>query len=104
MAFKEAMFWLGMTILGAGLYFVFEVDKRAGGVAFILLGLIVSGYSVYRHHYPDAPKRPWLALGIVLTWIAIGYDFYDRHSMPPPREFDARVLMDEGYGQSVPDS
>ena len=81
MPFREAAFWVGLTMFGTGIYFIFErLDQLHIFVAaaFILLGIAGMAYSVYRHHYPDANLPSvtawiWVPLAI-LALCAIGYD------------------------------
>jgi hypothetical protein len=83
MPFKEALFWCGITVFGTGLFFLVEGDgsRMVIAIGLTLLGLIVLGYSVYSHHKPGSYKMPvWIAV-LVLTWAAVGYDYYDRHQL-----------------------
>jgi hypothetical protein len=76
------LFWVSLTIFGAmfstGLFFIFEhvsvpgILCTAGG----LMGLVF----LVRDHFKKVPVREnVLILCAVLTWLAIGYDYYDRH-------------------------
>lgn len=81
MPVKEAMFWTGITVFGTGLFLVFEKDvSKLWAIILIVAGLLFAGYSVYQHHYPAAVVRfpMWFVL-LVLTWLVLGFDFYDRH-------------------------
>ena len=56
MPFKEALFWIGITVLGAGLFFVVDPDKTILGIVSIAVGLMCIYFSdsgVYQHHYPN---------------------------------------------------
>lgn len=50
-------------------------------IAFTVIGLAAIVYSVYTHHKPTTnTKAPiWVSL-VLITWLGIGYDYYDRHS------------------------
>src|SRR6266550_3454220 len=79
---KEALFWVGITVFGTGLFFLVEGGNRMPlAVTFTIIGLAAIAYSVYSHHQPDAKTRlPIWASLLLLTWLAIGYDYYDRHT------------------------
>jgi hypothetical protein len=105
MPFKEALFWIGITVLGAGLFFVVDPDKTILGIVSIAVGLMCSIYSVYQHHYPNKIARnQWWILLLVLTWFAIGYDYYDRQRQPSIPEFDTYQRMVDRYGGDTPNS
>lgn len=82
MPFKEAVFWVGLTVFGTGSYFVVDPTKRGWAVSMIVLGLVAFGYSIYTYYHPNAPKLPLWAFLLLLTWVAIGFDYYDRHYLP----------------------
>jgi hypothetical protein len=80
MAFKEALFWVGLTIFGTGLYFT--VDKGnvslPYAIALVVIGLAGVVYPVIRHHYPEKKLpaiRVWFLL-LLATWGVLGYDVY----------------------------
>jgi hypothetical protein len=85
MPFKEALFWIGLTVFGTGLYFIFEGDqqKLILSLAMIVVGGFVAGYSIYAYHHPDKQLPIWVYL-LLLTWVALSFDFYDRHYSTPP--------------------
>jgi hypothetical protein len=85
MPVNEALFWVGITMLGTGLYVVWDrhLKSLAWSALLIVLGGIAIVYSVYVHLRPASqlPLPPvWFYL-LVLTWCAIGYDIYDRRSV-----------------------
>jgi hypothetical protein len=87
MAFKEALFWFGLTMFGTGLYFTAEKGNVSLAYAIVLMvfGLGAMIYPVVRHHYPQMKLpaiRAW-ALLLVMTWGAIGFDIYARHVEKP---------------------
>jgi hypothetical protein len=87
MPFKEALFWVGLTVFGTGLYFSVEKGNVRLPYAIILLvvGLAAMVYPVVRHHYPDRKLpaiRGWVLL-LIMTWAALGYDIYAEHMRPP---------------------
>jgi len=78
--FKEALFWFGITLFGTGLFFVVENAHILLSASLIAIGLIGLVYSVYTHHYKTPKTAPlWVGL-LIITWIAIAYDVYDRQS------------------------
>jgi hypothetical protein len=86
MPWKEATFWLGLTVFGTGLYFVIEhfVSERTSKRMFWLalgvglIGASAIGYSMYSYYVPTVAKLPvWLYL-LMLTWGLIGWDYYER--------------------------
>lgn len=81
MPFKEALFWVGLTVFGTGLFFVVEGDrvKMGWSIGITLLGFLALGYSIYSYHNPTTPKIPVWAYLLLLTWVFIGFDYYDRH-------------------------
>jgi hypothetical protein len=80
MPIKEATFWFGITVFGTGLFGWMEGGERMPyAIAIMVIGFLVTAYSVLAHHKPQVPKLPiWIGL-LILTWGAIGYDYYDRH-------------------------
>ena len=86
MPIKEATFWFGITVFGTGLFGVMEGgDRMLTGIALAIIGLLVTAYAVVAHHYANLPKLPiWLGM-LIITWAAIGYDIYDRHTHAPNR-------------------
>jgi hypothetical protein len=86
MPWREATFWIGLTVFGTGLSFVIDhfTAQRAStrmlwlASAISLAGLSAVGYSMYSYNVPTVPKLPvWLYL-LILTWGLIGWDYYDR--------------------------
>ena len=89
MPFNEALFWVGITVFGTGLYFV--IERASKGVRWLaglttLCGLVATAYSIYAHGHPSAPMPPlWIYL-LVLTWLLVGADIYSRgHQSQGPR-------------------
>lgn len=81
MPFKEALFWVGITVFGTGLFFLVERGEQTPvAIAFTVIGSLAIGYSVYAHYRPNGKTRlpVWTSL-LLATWLFIGYDFYDRH-------------------------
>jgi hypothetical protein len=78
---KEAVFWFGLTIFGAGLYVAVEGGNVNLAIAILLmvLGLAASAYSVYRHHHPEKqlPGVSTWVIFLVVTWCVLGYDIYE---------------------------
>jgi hypothetical protein len=86
MPVKEALFWVGLTVFGTGLYFTVEKGNVRLSYAIMLLvvGALAVVYPVLRHHYPDKKLpaiRAWLLL-LIITWCAVGYDVYARYVEP----------------------
>lgn len=81
MPIKEATFWFGITVFGTGLYGWMEGGDRVPfAIALTIGGFIATVYSVIVEHKPDLPKIPvWIGL-LLVTWAAIGYDYYDRRA------------------------
>jgi hypothetical protein len=91
MPFKEAAFWACLTMVGTGLYFVFEPlsqQRMFAAILLVIIGLIGMAYLVYQYHYADA-KLPstgiWVWLPLIFTSV-FGYVIYSEHfkTMPPP--------------------
>src|SRR5882762_8370366 len=82
MTFNEATFWIGLTVAGTGLYFWVEAKKRRRLLSIVMTigGALAVVYSVHIHEHPNSALRPpvWIWL-LAFTWLAIGYDAYDRH-------------------------
>ena len=80
MPVKEATFWYGTILFGTGLYFwVQGGDRMILGIILTLIGLAMSAYAIAAEHLPKLPKlRLWVAL-LVITWAALGYDYYDHY-------------------------
>jgi hypothetical protein len=86
MPFTEALFWIGITVVGTGLYILWDRHLRSlpGSIALIVAGAIAVAYSVYLHSHPNAPNPPvWIVL-VAVTWLAIGWSVYDRHRFHRP--------------------
>jgi hypothetical protein len=81
MPFDEATFWIGLTVAGTGLYFLIdgETKRRLLSLVLTAFGLLAVVYSVYVYYHPDRSIRPpvWVWL-LVLTWLVIAADVYDR--------------------------
>jgi hypothetical protein len=54
MPFKEAFFWVSLTVFGTGLYFVFE--HKGIALLLIIAGLLGIAYSIYAHHQPNTTR------------------------------------------------
>lgn len=86
MPFKEATFWYGTLLFGTGLYFwTMGCDRMTAGVILTLVGLAMSAYAVVSHHSPTLPKLKLWVVPLVITWLALGYDIYDRHATTSSR-------------------
>lgn len=87
MSIKEAAFWVLLTLLGTGLYFVFEDGSELrllGAAALLVIGLAGIIYVVYEHHNPDArlPLAIWVWLLLIFTWLFLGFVIYENHFRP----------------------
>jgi hypothetical protein len=81
MPLKEALFWVGITVFGTGLFFLVEGGKNMPfAIGLTVLGALVIVYSVVAHHKPGVLPRVPVWLPLILTWVVFGYDIYDRHS------------------------
>ena len=90
MPYKDAVFWLGLTIFGVGLTALVDGGHALSSVFLMTIGLAAVVYSVVLHYKPQLPRlRIWVLL-LAVTWCAIGYDFYDRHHTVPLPEFDSK--------------
>ncbi len=106
MPLREATFWVGLTVFGTGLFFCFDWDSNRllWAVGLTVIGAAGVVYSVWRHHQPSDRKLPLWSLLLAVTWLAIGYDFYDRQHQPFP-EFDApQEIVYSSYGSDGPNS
>lgn len=81
MPFKEATFWYGTILSGTGIYFWAEGGARVtAGVILTVAGVLMSAYAVLAHHNPTKlPKLRLWVVALLITWMALGYDIYDRH-------------------------
>lgn len=93
MPFNEALFWVGLTVFGTGLYFV--IEKASQGIRWLagfvtLCGLIATGYAIYAHSHPNLPMPPLWVYLLVLTWVLVGADIYSRRPQSPvgPRPYE----------------
>ena len=81
MPFNEALFWMGLTVAGAGLARVLQRHLKDWWWSALLIAVGVLGaiYSIYSHLHPDVklPSPPAWLYFLLLTWCAIGYDIYD---------------------------
>ncbi len=91
MPWKEASFWIGLTVFGTGLYFIIDCVKEKSSRGMLWLASIVSflgagtfAYSMYAYYFP-APKLPVWAFLLVLTWGLIAWDVYHRRTVEPSR-------------------
>jgi len=85
MPLREALFWVGLTVFGTGLYFVVaDETKTAWSISMVVLGLLGVGYAIYSHHHPALPKIPTWAYFFLLTCLALGFAYYDSNRQAPP--------------------
>jgi hypothetical protein len=57
-------------------------ERMPYAIALAAVGFLVTVYSVAAHYKPVMPKLSvWVAL-LLLTWMAIGFDYYDHHWHP----------------------
>lgn len=100
MAFNEGLFWIGLTVFGAGLYFLIDKTHHNRLRAWLatILGLVAVGYSIYKHHYANTLALPlWFYL-LCFTWLLIGLDVYDRFRAKPMRaDRDENDRLQEDY-------
>ena len=84
MTWQDATFWVGLTVLGTGLYFVVErASRRVRSAAWlvVVVGIVAMSYSIFAHSQQSLPKPPiWLYL-VILTWALIGFDYYNRRTI-----------------------
>lgn len=82
MPIGEALFWAGITVVGTGLFIIWERHLKSWwwSIPLVGAGVLAIVYSVYSHAHPEAqlPTPPsWVYL-LLLTWCALGYVVYDR--------------------------
>jgi hypothetical protein len=85
MPWKEATFWVGITVFGTGLYFVVDHFKERTSKAILLMagalcliGAAAVGYSIYAYYVPAVPQPPsWVGM-LLLTWAFVGFDLYSK--------------------------
>jgi hypothetical protein len=85
MPFKEALFWVGLTVFGTGLYFLIDRTEhnRWSAWSATLIGTGAVAYSIYVQYHENALGLPvWFYLQCV-TWLLIGLDVYGRHFRRP---------------------
>lgn len=62
MTFDEALFWVAVTVLGTGLYFVIDASRKGTkkkiGWLTTVIGAGLTGYLVYAHHNPPQLASP----------------------------------------------
>jgi hypothetical protein len=104
---EERRLYVGLaifgTLAGGGVYVV--IDHALWGVILIGLGLLGFVYGLWEGRAVANRNWPWL-LALALTWVAIGYDYYDRHrteivhfdKRPPLKNVTGR----EYFNESVP--
>lgn len=93
MPIKDATFWFGMTLLGAGIQIAFQHagTRRLWGVILTALGGLAAGYSVFAFYHPrfSIAVPIWVYL-LIVTWASIAYGVYDNHRTSAKRkEFDS---------------
>jgi hypothetical protein len=105
MPWKEATFWIGLTVFGTGLYFIIEpyvserMSKRTFWLALVvcLSGASAVAYSMYAYYVPTVPTPPvWLYL-LILTWGLIGWDVYERHTKSDKDQVDPLSLQQRTF-------
>jgi hypothetical protein len=92
----EKLFWVAITIFGGafatGLFFVIEQAHVLGGIIVALFGLIGLVFLI-RDRCKKIPVRlPLVIVAAAMVWLAIGYDYYDRHRSkvgPPYKKFES---------------
>jgi hypothetical protein len=87
MTFTDAVFWVGLTAFGTGLYFLIDGTKHNRWAAWIAttLGVGAMAYSIYAHSHGDTLGLPiWFYL-LCVTWLLIALDVYDRRIRTPIR-------------------
>lgn len=102
MPIREATFWVGLTVFGTGLFFWIEgeASRMFWAIALTIIGGVGVAYSVWIHHHPTAKKLPMWVFLLLITWLAIGYDFYDRHyafGYNPARAWDDSKPLQRMY-------
>ena len=79
----DAIFWIGVAVLGDGLYLMAE--HPAYGIPLILVGIAALWWTNRGH----MPKPQWrmalLILAMAITCGISGYDLYERHFMASPQ-------------------
>jgi hypothetical protein len=104
MPFDEALFWVGITVFGTGLYFV--IERASQGVRWLaglttVVGLVATGYSIYAKTHPNLPMPSlWIYL-LVLTWILVGADIYSRQHKTPTFHEKPQVLQERPKGTAT---
>ena len=85
MPFNEALFWVGITVLGTGGFIIWERHLKSWrwSVFLLLSGVFAVGYSVYLQYHPKAPNPPLWTL-LVANWIALAY-LYGRRTRASQR-------------------
>jgi hypothetical protein len=78
MSLDDAIFWIAITVFGAGLYLVPEF--KAWGLMLMVGGAAGVLYSIRAHvRRPERPRGIMVVL-MILTWAVVGYDIYERHT------------------------
>lgn len=108
MPFREAAFWVGLEMFGAGIYFLSEGTHFFEAAVFILLGIAGMSYSVYKNHYPESKLSPvapgiWIPF-VIITAFLLGYDIYSRIYPPvqPPIPLASTEICMECRQMSLP--
>jgi hypothetical protein len=94
MSLDDAIFWIGVTVFGTGLYLMPE--HQIWGIALIAVGVTGILYSIREHLKGGAANRKWaiiMVLSALIICAAVGYDIYDRHYYHPT--FDAALAWDD---------
>jgi hypothetical protein len=103
MPVKEAIFYVGITIFGAGLYFMLEgVSKRMFWPSVIVtaVGASAIAYAVYAHYNPDAFKVPiWVYL-LTVTWIFLAFAVHDTRVSSPAYPKQLAKINQTIYGKT----
>lgn len=86
MSLDDAIFWIALTVFGAGLYFV--IDAQTYGLILIAMGATGLTWAT-RYHVPKPYFRTAAAvIALLATWALIGYDIHVRHVVTAPGKTD----------------
>jgi len=91
MPFKEAMFWVSVTVFGTGLYFVIGGTNLLAAIPLAVLGLAGVIFTVYRYYHPEFKKPPAWGMLLVLTWAFLVYVIAANRSGYPMATFAVSV-------------
>lgn len=98
MPFKEAAFWVFLTVFGTGLYFFYEPSHSIiPALSLTAVGLVGMGLLVFQHHYPNTKLLSHNLLvwfGLLLTWCFLGYAVYISGRNPQGYNFQHPLAQD----------